>query len=305
MEKIEYDLEGTVFNIQRYSLHDGPGIRTIPFLKGCPLACKWCSNPESQKPQPEIMYQKSNCIHCGKCFEACRYGALSKENPYMVDRDRCVACGACAEVCPTNALVLKGKKMTVWEVIHELQKDENIYRRSDGGITLSGGESLSQPKFTRELLRACKERGWHTAIETTGMTTKEIIESVMPFVDLALTDIKIIDPSIHKKVTGVDNQIILENLIRISNLTKTIVRIPVIPNVNDNIEAIREIAEFTKLMKNINEIHLLPYHNFGENKYNLLGRIYPLHGVKELPKDKINLLKQEIEKFDIACQIGG
>lgn len=305
MEKIEYDLEGTVFNIQRYSLHDGPGIRTIPFLKGCPLACKWCSNPESQKPQPEIMYQKSNCIHCGKCFEACRYGALSKENPYMVDRDRCVACGACAEVCPTNALVLKGKKMTVWEVIHELQKDENIYRRSDGGITLSGGESLSQPKFTRELLRACKERGWHTAIETTGMTTKEIIESVMPFVDLALTDIKIIDPSIHKNVTGVDNQIILENLIRISNLTKTIVRIPVIPNVNDNIEAIREIAEFTKLMKNINEINLLPYHNFGENKYNLLGRIYPLHGVKELPKDKINLLKQEIEKFDIACQIGG
>lgn len=305
MEKIEYDLEGTVFNIQRYSLHDGPGIRTIPFLKGCPLACKWCSNPESQKPQPEIMYQKSNCIHCGKCFEACRYGALSKENPYMVDRDRCVACGACAEVCPTNALVLKGKKMTVWEVIHELQKDENIYRRSDGGITLSGGESLSQPKFTRELLRACKERGWHTAIETTGMTTKEIIESVMPFVDLALTDIKIIDPSIHKNVTGVDNQIILENLIRISNLTKTIVRIPVIPNVNDSIEAIREIAEFTKLMKNINEIHLLPYHNFGENKYNLLGRIYPLHGVKELPKDKINLLKQEIEKFDIACQIGG
>lgn len=305
MEKIEYDLEGTVFNIQRYSLHDGPGIRTIPFLKGCPLACKWCSNPESQKPQPEIMYQKSNCIHCGKCFEACRYGALSKENPYMVDRDRCVACGACAEVCPTNALVLKGKKMTVWEVIHELQKDENIYRRSDGGITLSGGESLSQPKFTRELLRACKERGWHTAIETTGMTTKEIIESVMPFVDLALTDIKIINPSIHKNVTGVDNQIILENLIRISNLTKTIVRIPVIPNVNDNIEAIREIAEFTKLMKNINEIHLLPYHNFGENKYNLLGRIYPLHGVKELPKDKINLLKQEIEKFDIACQIGG
>lgn len=305
MEKIEYDLEGTVFNIQRYSLHDGPGIRTIPFLKGCPLACKWCSNPESQKPQPEIMYQKSNCIHCGKCFEACRYGALSKENPYMVDRDRCVACGACAEVCPTNALVLKGKKMTVWEVIHELQKDENIYRRSDGGITLSGGESLSQPKFTRELLRACKERGWHTAIETTGMTTKEIIESIMPFVDLALTDIKIIDPSIHKNVTGVDNQIILENVIRISNLTKTIVRIPVIPNVNDNIEAIRAIAEFTKLMKNINEIHLLPYHNFGENKYNLLGRIYPLHGVKELPKDKINLLKQEIEKFDIACQIGG
>lgn len=305
MEKIEYDLEGTVFNIQRYSLHDGPGIRTIPFLKGCPLACKWCSNPESQKPQPEIMYQKSNCIHCGKCFEACRYGALSKENPYMVDRDRCVACGACAEVCPTNALVLKGKKMTVWEVIHELQKDENIYRRSDGGITLSGGESLSQPKFTRELLRACKERGWHTAIETTGMTTKETIEAVMPFVDLALTDIKIIDPSIHKNVTGVDNQLILENVIRISNLTKTIVRIPVIPNVNDNIEAIRAIAEFTKLMKNINEIHLLPYHNFGENKYNLLGRIYPLHGVKELPKDKINFLKQEIEKFDIACQIGG
>ena len=120
MENIAYDLEGTVFNIQRYSLHDGPGIRTIPFLKGCPLACKWCSNPESQRPQPEIMYQESSCIHCGRCLEACKYGALSVNNPYLVDRDRCVACGACAEVCPTNALVLKGKKMTVWEVIQEI-----------------------------------------------------------------------------------------------------------------------------------------------------------------------------------------
>jgi len=305
MENIAYDLEGTVFNIQRYSLHDGPGIRTIPFLKGCPLACKWCSNPESQRPQPEIMYQESSCIHCGRCLEACKYGALSVNNPYLVDRDRCVACGACAEVCPTNALVLKGKKMTVWEVIQELQKDAAIYRRSNGGITLSGGEALSQPKFTRELLRACKEKGWHTAMETTGMTTKEVIESVMPFVDLALTDIKSIDPVVHKNATGVDNRIILENLIRISYLTKTIVRIPVIPNVNDNPESIREIAEFTKLMKDIDVIHLLPYHNYGQNKYLLLGRVYPFDGVKEIPKEKIELLKQEVEKAGISCHIGG
>lgn len=305
MENIAYDTEGMVFNIQRYSLHDGPGIRTIPFLKGCPLACKWCSNPESQKPQPELMFQKSNCVSCGKCLTACKHGALSKENPYFIDRERCVACGACADVCPTNALVIKGKRMTVWQVIQELQKDESIYRRSDGGITISGGESLSQPEFTRELLRACKEKGWHTAMETTGMAPKHVIESVMPFVDLALTDIKAIDPEIHKNATGVDNRIILENVIRISYLTKTIVRIPVIPNVNDNITAIRDIAEFTKLMNDINVIHLLPYHNYGENKYNLLGRIYPMGDTKAIPTDKITLLKQEVEKMGISCQIGG
>ncbi len=305
MSEIVYDTEGILFNIQRYSLHDGPGIRTIPFLKGCPLSCKWCSNPESQKPQPEIIFQKSNCIQCGKCLEACRFGALSSDNPYLVDRQRCTGCGECAKVCPTGALLMKGKRMTVWEVVQELQKDENVYRRSNGGITLSGGEPLSQPEFTRELLRACKEKGWHTAMETTGLAPKEVIESVFPFVDLALTDIKAIDPVVHKDATGVSNQLILENLIKISFITQVSVRIPLIPGINDDLDSIRAIAGFAKLMNNVETIHILPYHNYGENKYALLGRIYPMDGTRFVAEEQVNKFKSEIESMGFTCHIGG
>lgn len=305
MEKIAYDTEGVLFNIQRYSLHDGPGIRTIPFLKGCPLSCKWCSNPESQKSQPELMFQQSQCVSCGKCIAACPQGALSKSHPTFVDRTKCIACGVCSDVCPTNALVIKGKKMTVWQVMQELQKDANIYRRSGGGITLSGGEPLSQPMFTKKLLKACKEKGWHTAIETTGMTNKDTIEQVFPFVDLALTDIKSIDPHIHQQATGVNNRTILENVIRISYITKTVVRIPVIPNINDTIEEIKSIVDFTQLMNNVDTIHLLPYHTYGENKYDLLGRIYPMAKMNSIPDSKIEQLKAVIENTGMICHIGG
>ncbi|MDH2999096.1 glycyl-radical enzyme activating protein [Pasteurellaceae bacterium LFhippo2] len=306
MEDIKYDTEGVIFNIQRYSLHDGPGIRTIPFFKGCPLRCKWCSNPESQRLQPEIMFQDSNCVHCGKCAEVCHFGAISFDRPYIVDKDRCVGCGACAEVCPTAALVQKGKRVTVWQVIQELQKDESVYRRSGGGITLSGGEALSQPEFARELLKACKSKGWHTAIETTGLAPKQVIDDIFPFIDLALVDIKAINPHTHKDATGVDNRQILENVIRISYITKTIVRIPVIMGVNDDVQSIQAIANFTKLMHNVTEIHLLPYHNYGENKYALLGLIYPMKGLpNSMPTDTMEMLKAEVERLGIKCQIGG
>ncbi|MDH2926659.1 glycyl-radical enzyme activating protein [Lonepinella koalarum] len=303
---VNYDAAGVIFNIQRYSLHDGPGIRTIPFFKGCPLACKWCSNPESQKPNPELMFQPDKCVHCGKCIETCQYSAISHSNPFFVDHDRCVDCGACAEVCPTSALFMKGKRVTVKEVIQELQKDESTYRRSGGGITLSGGEALSQPEFATELLKACKSKGWHTAIETTGLASKEVIESVFPFVDLALVDIKVINPQVHRENTGVDNRLILENVIRISYITETIVRIPVIIGVNNDLQSIRAIAEFTQLMHNVKAIHLLPYHNYGENKYALLGRIYPMKSHPDsIDTITMNSLKIEVEKLGIPCQIGG
>ncbi|MEA9390225.1 glycyl-radical enzyme activating protein [Acerihabitans sp. TG2] len=305
MNTVQYDTEGVLFNIQRYSLHDGPGIRTIPFFKGCPLACKWCSNPESQRPEPELIYKKNECIHCGKCVEICPQHALSVNNPYFIDRERCIGCGKCISVCPTQALEMKGKRMTVRDVVRELQKEENLYRRSGGGITLSGGEPLAQPEFARELLKACKEKGWHTAIETTGFTSKEVIEDVFPYVDLALTDIKAINPSVHKSNTGGDNRKILENLIRISCITKVIVRIPVIPGVNDNPEEIRNIGEFARLMSNVNTIHLLPYHSFGENKYQLLGRKYPMGDASTMSDSKMSTLKNEIESLGFNCQIGG
>ncbi len=179
---------------------------------------------------------------------------------------------------------MKGKRMTVSDVIRELQKEENLFRRSGGGITLSGGEPLAQPVFARELLKACKAKGWHTAMETTGMTSKAVIEDVFPWVDLALTDIKAVNPTIHQLNTGVDNRTILENLIRISFITHVIVRIPVIPGVNDSPEEIRSIAEFARLMSGVDTIHLLPYHTFGENKYTLLGRIYPMGDAGEWPE---------------------
>ncbi|EHL2367142.1 glycyl-radical enzyme activating protein [Escherichia coli] len=305
MNKVGYETEGVIFNIQRYSLHDGPGIRTIPFLKGCPLSCKWCSNPESQRPQPELLFKKNDCIRCGKCIDTCPQQALSTTNAWFIDRERCIQCGKCTEVCPTRALEMKGKRMSVAAVMHELEKDESLYRRSGGGITLSGGEPLAQPEFARELLKACKARGWHTAIETAGFTTKSVIDEVFPYVDLALTDIKAIDPEIHKRNTGVNNSVILENLLRISFLTKVVVRIPVIPGVNDHPQEIHNIAEFARLMQNVNTIHLLPYHNFGENKYNLLGRQYPMGDVKSIEEEKMEVLKATVESLGFNCYIGG
>ncbi|WP_414164756.1 glycyl-radical enzyme activating protein [Superficieibacter sp. BNK-5] len=305
MNRVEYDTEGVLFNIQRYSLHDGPGIRTIPFFKGCPLACKWCSNPESQRPQPELLFKKNDCIRCGKCIEVCPQNALSPTNPSFVDRERCVQCGECTKVCPTQALEMKGKRMTVNEVIRELQKEENLFRRSGGGVTLSGGEPLAQPEFARELLKACKAKGWHTAIETTGFTTKEVVEDVFPWIDLALTDIKAINPAVHEHNTGVNNNRILENLLRISFITKVIVRIPLVPGVNDNEEEIRSIAEFAKLMSGVDTIHLLPYHTFGENKYTLLGRIYPMGDTPSLAEKNVERLKKLIESMGFHCHIGG
>ncbi|MGG5215963.1 glycyl-radical enzyme activating protein [Rahnella variigena] len=305
MNKVDYEMEGVLFNIQRYSLHDGPGIRTIPFFKGCPLSCKWCSNPESQRPQPELIFKKSDCIRCGKCIEACKQQALSVSNAFFIDRERCIQCGKCTQVCPTQALEMKGKRMTIADVMRELQKEENLYRRSGGGITLSGGEPLAQPDFARELLKACKEKGWHTAIETTGFTTPEVIADVFPYVDLALTDIKAINPAVHLANTGIENSQILENLLRISFLTKTIVRIPVIPGVNDNPEEIHNIAEFARLMSNVDTLHLLPYHSFGENKYGLLGRIYPMGEADSIAESKMELLKREVESSGFHCHIGG
>lgn len=305
MNKVECETEGVIFNIQRYSLHDGPGIRTIPFFKGCPLACKWCSNPESQRPQPELLFKKRDCIGCGKCIEVCPQQAISLHNVWFVDRERCIQCGKCSDVCPTHALEMKGKRLSVAAVMHELEKEENLYRRSGGGVTLSGGEPLAQPDFARELLKACKAKGWHTAIETTGFTTPAVINDVFPYVDLALTDIKSLNPEVHQRNTGVENSVILENLLRISFLTKTVVRIPVVPGVNDNPADIYHIAEFARLMQNVDTIHLLPYHSFGENKYALLGRIYPLADEKTPEEAKMAQLKSTVESLGFHCYIGG
>ncbi|MCW2307648.1 glycyl-radical enzyme activating protein [Rhodobium gokarnense] len=305
MDGIDYDTEGTVFDIQRYSIHDGPGVRTIVFLKGCPLRCRWCSNPESQNPEPELFYRASSCIHCGQCVPVCPTKALSRENPGFVDRDKCVKCGTCTKVCPTDALTMTGKLMSVREVMIELRKDATQYRRSGGGVTLSGGEPLFQHVFARELLKACHEQGWNTAIETTGYTTRDVVRDVMPYVDHALIDLKAIDPKVHQANTGVDNRIILENALCIASLTHAVVRVPVVPGVNDNEEAVEAVGRFAKLMPGVDTVHLLPYHTYGENKYALLDRPYPMGDVANMKPDDVSHLVKVVEGMGLNCEIGG
>ena len=305
MSETQFEQAGIVFDIQRFSIHDGPGIRTIVFLKGCPLACRWCCNPESQQPAPVVMYRKASCVHCGRCIRVCKRGALSPDHPGFIDRTRCTGCGACAEVCLAGALTMKGRTMTVRQVVQELQKDATSFRRSGGGVTLSGGEPLVQSGFALELLKACKERGWSTAMETTGFAPKEVVEQVMPLVDHALVDLKTIDPAVHEEQTGVANRLILENAIRIAGLAATVVRVPLIPGVNTNPAALEAIGRFARLMPGVDTVHLLPFHTFGENKYALLGRPYPLAEATPLTAEEVGGFRAIIEEIGLNCVIGG
>lgn len=306
MEPINYAKEGLVFDIQRFSVNDGPGIRTIVFLNGCPLRCQWCANPESQLLRPVVMFNDLECIHCGICVSTCKQGAISPQNKGMIDRTKCIGCGECSIACPAGALVMKGKKMTVEQVIKELKKDETHYRRSGGGLTISGGEPLVQHEFTTELLKAAHARGWNTAIETTAHADESVIREVLPHVDLSLTDIKSMDSNVHKKYTGVSNDKILKGVKLISEITKIMVRVPVVPGVNDKREDILKIAEFAKTLNqsNLQGINLLPYHSMGENKYKMLGRDYELHGLQMMNKDDINVLREQVEKTGIHCKVG-
>ena len=307
MESINYRRSGIIFDIQRYSIHDGPGIRTIAFLQGCPLSCKWCCNPESQSLKPVLLFNADVCVHCGKCLNACKQGALSTK-PFSINRDVCVACGECAKVCPAGALVIKGKEMTVEQLVKELKKDAITFRRSNGGITLSGGEPLVQSDFAVEVLKACKEQGWHTAMETTGLASEEVIRKVFPWIDLVLLDIKAFDPAIHKEYTGVSNEVILKNSILISNIAPVVVRIPTVPGVNASVNEYEAICAHVRKMNGVDTLHILPYHTYGENKYALLGKQYALKDLtltKFLSKEAIESLKNVVENAGFKCVIGG
>lgn len=306
MTSVNYKAEGIVFDIQRFSINDGPGIRTIVFLKGCPLSCLWCCNPESQKLEPVVMYSKEKCISCKRCMEACTYGAIDTANKGFIDRQKCVGCGECVSICPTGALTLKGENMTVEEVIRILKKDRTIYRKSGGGITISGGEPLVQWKFTTELLKACKSQGWNTAIETTGYGSEEAVESVFKFVDHVLLDIKSTDSNIHKEVTGVSTELILRNAARIAEIAPVVIRVPTIPTINAFDEEFINISTLAKTLKGVDMIHILPYHVYGENKYGLIGREYPMgYDIKPLPKEEAAKFKKIVEDQGLKCVIGG
>lgn len=303
----DVNVKGLVFNIQRFSVNDGPGVRTIVFLNGCPLRCKWCCNPESQELKSTIMFKEMNCVGCGNCEIVCPTGASNLNVPGKIDHSKCIACGKCVDVCYHKALEMSGKPMTVEELMIELYQDRVVYRRSGGGITVSGGEALVQHEFLLELLKTCKSLGWNTAIETTGFASKEIIDKVLPYLDLVMMDIKHFDPKIHKEYTGVDNARILENAMYISKKAKEmIVRIPVIPGFNADKKSIACIAKFTaEYLDNVEELHLLPYHDLGSNKYAMMGREYELFGIEKPEEVLMDELKAVVENEGLICKIGG
>jgi len=274
---------GIVFNIQKYSLHDGPGIRTIVFLKGCPLRCSWCSNPESQKPKPQLAYNANKCLsleNCVRCVEVCAVGAIKsgENNRIQVDRKTCNDCLACVEGCPSQALNFYGETMTVAEVIRSVEEDAVFYSRSGGGLTLSGGEPMAQPGFTTAILEEARKRRIHTAMETCGQCAAEDLETACRHLNILLFDIKTMDPEKHEQATGVSNSRILENLLRIRKLfpeLPILVRTPVIPGVNDHEEDIRRILQFIQHMPNV-RYELLPFHRMGKPKYEYLGGSFPM-----------------------------
>jgi pyruvate formate lyase activating enzyme len=275
---------GLIFDIQKFSLHDGEGIRTLVFFKGCPLACAWCSNPESQSHSTELVYARDRCIgtsECDRCISACERGAISWESDgrAAIDRQRCDDCGDCIPVCPSRALEVSGEFMGVDDVIRAVEEDGGFYVRSGGGLTLSGGEPLSQAEFVRELLVTARGRGLDTAIETSGLCAWKSLEAVAPHVDQIFYDIKCIDPEKHERLTGVSNEVIQENFRKLRRHfpeTALVVRTPVIPGVNDTEEDIRAIVEFIDGAGGASAYELLPYHGFGAPKYRKLGRAYPL-----------------------------
>lgn len=291
-------VKGTVFDIQRFTVHDGPGIRTELFLKGCPLRCLWCSNPESQKLHRELAFYPLRCIgvdKCQKCVEVCPTNNLAaKENTLQLDRKTCTDCLKCVEVCPSGALSAFGRLMTVDEVMAEIIKDLAFYRKSNGGVTISGGDPLVQWEFTLEVLKKCRERRLHACLETEGYAQWEKIAELLPYVDLMLYDIKHMDPRQHETGTGASNELILENLKRIASAgTPLILRTPIIPRFNDSRENIRATAEFinTHLKSAVRQIQLLPYHRLGSQKYKSLGIEYPLESL-DVPKTYRERIKQ-------------
>jgi pyruvate formate lyase activating enzyme len=303
-------IKGTILNIERFAIHDGPGIRTTVFLKGCPLRCLWCSTVNGQQMAPEMEYYVEKCIQCRKCMEVCPTGAIdvSSKDEIITDRRNCDNCGKCVEVCPTGARIMAGEQVTVDEVIARIEKDTLFYSNSGGGITLSGGEPTMQPEFSLGILKECKAIGIHTAIETCGYVKWDILDSMLKYLDFVYMDIKHMSEAEHKKLTAKGNKLILENARSITTGYQDIpfvVRIPLIPGYNDSDENIANTARFVLELKGKHRIELLPYHRLGISGYKALSKEYPLPDVEPPSDDHLHALEELVKSYDVEVQIGG
>lgn len=288
-----------IVEIKRFAVHDGDGIRTTVFFKGCPLKCLWCHNPETLSPKRQLAFYGHKCVMCGKCAEVCSLHSLSG-GTHTIDKEKCVLCGRCAEVCPQSAIEIFGTEMTVDEVCAALIKDKSFYDESGGGITLSGGECLLQSEACREILKEMKRCGINTAVDTCGFVPREAIDRVMPYTDTFLYDIKAIDVDVHKRCTGQPNGLILDNLMYIDKSgAKTEIRIPYVPGYNDN--QIDKIGSFLAQLKNITGVRVLPYHNYAASKYAALGIEDTLP--KTLPSEaEISKAKDILKNYGITVK---
>jgi pyruvate formate lyase activating enzyme len=343
---IDDAIQGRIFDIERYATHDGPGIRTTLFLKGCFLSCQWCHNPESISGQPELMFDESKCLLCLGCFAACQQGAL-----YWVDQageriphdriphfrahreelggrvynaDACLLCGSCVDACYPKALVMAGRMISVDQAVRELERDQAFYANSGGGITVTGGEPLYQPRFTRNLLAACQERGMHTALDTTLHSRWEVVAGAVEYADLVLLDLKQMDADKHKRYTGVDNGLILDNARQLARVmvqrdqagakdheranTGVWVRVPVIPTINDDVPNMLATARFVRdeMRGAVRAVELLGYHQLGGAKSQRLGQEPPLRELQAPTRERLqelcSLWEQELNDEDVEVR---
>lgn len=296
---------GLVFDIQRFSVHDGPGIRTTVFMKGCPLRCRWCSNPESQDFGPNLMTDDARCQRCGACVGACPESAiiLSPDKGRRIDWTKCDQCLLCAERCLYGGLAVCGRRMGIEEILEEVKRDAPFYRNSGGGVTVSGGEPLGQSDFVADLLEACRSEGFHTCLDTTGYAPWDILEQVLQGVDLLLFDIKHLDPRAHQEMTGVGNELILGNLRRAAEFMRIWLRIPLIAGFNDSREHIDRVARLGKEMR-VEKISVLPYHEGGKAKCERMGRPYLFPAAKSPSDADLKRVKEVLEKQDQRVTLG-
>jgi len=300
-------ITGIIFDIQRYCTHDGPGIRTTVFFKGCPLRCAWCHNPEGLTTSPGLMFRPNLCIGCLDCLPACPQGAIFSEAGLPeTRRARCTACGECAKACPTGAREIAGRRVTAAEVMAVVERDLPFYDESGGGVTFSGGEALFQAAFLHNILVECRRNGLHTALDTSGFAPWASFEAVRRYVDLFLFDLKGLDDQIHQRYTGVSNRLILDNVMKLSRLGHSLViRFPLIPGVNDSPGAVHALGEFVQALPQLDHLDLIPYHRIGVEKYRRLGVPYPF-GEAGLPSpEAVEAAAAHLRSFNVTVHIGG